>query len=48
MYMSDIKARRKTDNEKPEASGKLIERGVINASEKTGSQGKLMFRITEA
>ena len=48
MYMEDIKTLGKTDNEKTEPSGKLLERGEAETSEKNWSEGKLTYRITEA
>ena len=48
MYMGDQKALGKADNEKTEASRKLLQEGETEAREKTGSHGKVMYRITEA
>ena len=42
------KSNGETDNEKTEEYENLLQRGETEANEKTGSQGKLMFRITEA
>ena len=47
MHMGDIKTLGKTDNEKTEASGKLLQGGQTEACEKNGSW-ELMYRITEA